>query len=247
MTRRILRASVTALSSLIVALATTSAEGQAASPAPPDNPFADPPTASARTASEPAAEPTAMASAPRATNGAVEPTASTERARSVAVEPTASTQRARNVGDVAAPADDRGLVQLTATTPRVEPPPPPSEAFGALDDVLAGDGADPLAGMEPAAMEPAVEVEGAPSRAETAEALARVTPDLRACAREQSGRVVELRIVFAPNGRVTTATVTTQSVTLSPAQRSCVARAARRARIAAFERARFEIRYPVRF
>ncbi|HEY8430115.1 MAG TPA: hypothetical protein VIL20_17155 [Sandaracinaceae bacterium] len=138
------------------------------------------------------------------------------------------------------------LVELSAAASRVESP-PPSDAFGALDEVLAADRADPIAGVEPAARDADAELAGAPSRAETAAAIERIAPIVRACAANQAGRVVELRIVFASSGHVTTATVASDGVRLTPSQRSCVARAVRRARVPAFERARFEVTYPMRF
>lgn len=141
-------------------------------------------------------------------------------------------------------ADDRPLDELARVATQVAAPPPPHEAMRDLDDVLSGNASDPIAGVDDAPT-PADRV-GVPTRAETAAAIERVTPELRACASDRASGVVELRIVFLSNGRVTTAHVQNRSARLSPRERSCIARAARRAQIASFERARFEVTYPIR-
>lgn len=146
----------------------------------------------------------------------------------------------------AAPEDARPLEQLAALA-LAEPPPPPSEAIRALDELFAERGDDdPIGGVE-VPPDPPSEHLDVPSRAETAAAIARVTPSVRACAADQAGTVVELRFVFASTGRVTTAHVESRSTRLTPQQRSCIARAARRAEVASFARPRFEVTYAIRF
>lgn len=109
----------------------------------------------------------------------------------------------------------------------------------ALDAALAGRAAPP----EP---EAAAERTGAPSRAEVMEAIAYVAPYIRQCVERQTGRVVHVRTTFAPSGRVSSAIVDVSSAHISPAERSCMARAARHARTPAFENERFDVSYPVR-
>ncbi len=227
------------------------ARGQDAPPVPPENPYAHRPVTGAATSAPPArdgradaarseerpveesaraeteSEPPPPAPA-RRTDGAARgegpPAAEPARVAAAASAPPARERRA----DDAVRDEERPIEELAhVATESAPPPPPPTDAFGALDEVLAGDSTDPIAGVEAAASDPATVLAGGPSREETAAAMERVTPRVRACATDQAGRVVQLRVVFAASGHVTTAVVVTASAPLSPRQRSCVARAAR--------------------
>ncbi len=144
------------------------------------------------------------------------------------------------------PGPDDQILELVSAATRAQPPSPPiSHAMSELDEVLSGNASDPIEGTEHFVQIPAADA-GLPSRAETAAAIERVMPWVRACVADRAHGLIELRIVFVSNGRVTTAYVEPRSARLSPRQCSCIARAARRAQVERFERRRFEVTYPIR-
>lgn len=81
-----------------------------------------------------------------------------------------------------------------------------------------------------------------PSRADVRSALAAVQGPVRACAGGRSG-TADIRFVFAPSGHVTTATVTSQPFAGTPAG-SCMARAARAARVPPFSSGSLAVNFP---
>jgi hypothetical protein len=83
-----------------------------------------------------------------------------------------------------------------------------------------------------------------PSRTEVAAALRRVVPAVRRCAPDLSGQRIELDFHFAPNGRANSVLV--RSTAPTPAQRTCMARAARQARIPPFSNPELTVRFPLR-
>ena len=140
------------------------------------------------------------------------------------------------------PADMAALAERAAAEP---PPPTDDQAIAALDAVLADDSADPISGV-PDRPDASAEAPAGPTRDEVMAAMAAVTPALRACAEGQEGRVVNVRAVFRSNGRIATTNVESSSSHVSPSARSCMARAARAARVPSFELERFEVTFPVR-
>jgi hypothetical protein len=200
----------------------------APAPVPAHAPAASP---GAEAPSAPAAE-VATSAPPQA--GSAPPPVSAESPDAPAAEP----------GPV--PPEERPLVDLAASAAaRAEPPPAPSDAMRELDDVLSGEAGDPLATMEPIET-PSPPSTESPSPEETTRAIERVMPSVRACVGDDASGVVVLRIVFLSSGRATTVLVQTQSAHLSHAQRACIARAARRAQVSAFQRSHFAASYPVR-
>lgn len=81
-----------------------------------------------------------------------------------------------------------------------------------------------------------------PDRADVHAALRAVQGPVRACAAGQVG-TASIRFVFAPNGAVTTATVTSPPFSGTPAG-SCMARAARAARVPPFSRTSLAVTFP---
>lgn len=90
--------------------------------------------------------------------------------------------------------------------------------------------------------EPAVELPEVPERAQVEAAVNAIVPELRTCGENLD--LVSLELNFAPNGRATSVVVDARH--LSPTQRSCLARAARAARVPPFGAPRLTVRYPVR-
>ena len=81
-----------------------------------------------------------------------------------------------------------------------------------------------------------------PTRGDVDAAVDRIMPALRACG--QGMDLITLELHFASSGRATTAT--THARHLTPEQRSCVARAARTARVPPFSAPHLSVHYPVR-
>ena len=81
-----------------------------------------------------------------------------------------------------------------------------------------------------------------PTREDVDAAVDRIMPALRACG--QGMDLITLELHFASSGRATTAT--THARHLTPEQRSCVARAARTARVPPFSAPHLSVHYPVR-
>jgi hypothetical protein len=111
-----------------------------------------------------------------------------------------------------------------------------------LMDRAAGNAQDELLARRPVETAADSTLPARPSRRDVDTAMHAVLPALRACAPGMDLVTVELH--FAPTGRATTARVEGQH--LSPAQRSCIARAARAAQVPAFGGQRLSVRYPVR-
>lgn len=132
-------------------------------------------------------------------------------------------------------------LETLAEAALVPAPPPTEDTIRQLDDVLEA-GEDPIAAIE----EPEPEPADVPSRAQTAAAIEAVTADVRECAAGQRSATVQLRFVFLSNGRVTTAYVDPETARLTPRERTCMARIARRAQLPSFARRRFEVTYSVR-
>lgn len=84
-----------------------------------------------------------------------------------------------------------------------------------------------------------------PSRRRVMAALRRVQPRMRRCvAPTRQGHVASVRFHFAPTGRVTMAL--TDAPHLLANERTCLSRAARRARLPRFRQRRFVVDYPFR-
>jgi hypothetical protein len=84
-----------------------------------------------------------------------------------------------------------------------------------------------------------------PSRDAVEAAIASVSERMRECAPEYAHHVADVRFSFASSGRVTSALVPSDFA--GPQQRSCVARAARAARVPPFSAERLDVTYPVQF
>lgn len=82
-----------------------------------------------------------------------------------------------------------------------------------------------------------------PSREDVAAAMSAVAPAVSACGQGTAG-TAQVRVVFVPNGRATTATVMSQPF-VGTVTGSCIALAARQARVPAFTSASaFSVVYP---
>ncbi|MFK7986103.1 MAG: hypothetical protein AB8I08_08730 [Sandaracinaceae bacterium] len=82
-----------------------------------------------------------------------------------------------------------------------------------------------------------------PSRAQVEAAIQSVTPAIRQCAPDLGGHRAQIRFRFVSSGRATMAVVETTAA--SGPQRSCMARAARAARVAPFTDAQLMVTYPL--
>jgi hypothetical protein len=121
---------------------------------------------------------------------------------------------------------------------------PPSPSLGRFTGGGAGSGGEPRAdeaadSWVARAVMPNLPAQ--PGRGEVLSSLQAVEPAVRACAVERHG-VATVRIVVAPSGRVTVATVLGEFAGTPTG--SCVARAVRGARFPPFSGERFEITYP---
>lgn len=157
---------------------------------------------------------------------------------------------------------ERGSERRVAPTRAPRPPvarrePPPEPAVAAPPSVDAAEEEEQVeeveevqvveeaSSEEPAAeeaSEPVAELPELPARADVDAAVHAVMPALRACG--QGLDLVNIELHFAPTGRATTANIDARHLT--PAQRSCLARAARGARVPPFSAPRLTVRYPVR-
>jgi hypothetical protein len=214
----------------------------------PSGPAASPPSSPTQAAEAAIAPPAESAAPPPSAD---RPDTTGSRTAEVATAPPAEHEGPPASGASEAPEsgarqpeEEQPLVALASAATRAEPPPAPSDALRALDDVLSGEPGDPLATIEPSES-PAASVE-TPSREETRRAIERVLPSVRACVGDDAGGVVVLRLVFASSGRATAVLVQSQSARLTHAQRACIVRAARRAEVSAFQRPHFASSYPVR-
>ena len=231
--------------------------------ATPENPFAPGPIESAH--AERAAEPAANAALPTPPREMIETAAVTSVAPAPrrAAEPVASpaptappapsTSASAELESDDSPADsgmfDSEPLDMDALAERAAAQPVPASddrGIAALDAVLSDETADPISGVTQDEPAPEATDDGGPSREQVQDAIAEVVPGIRACVDGQRGRVVQVRGVFASSGRVRATTVDAQTAHFTPAQRSCMARAARDARLPAFERETFEVTFPVR-
>jgi hypothetical protein len=197
------------------------------------------------------AEAPASSSTPRTSTPLVAPATRTVAAAPRVTQPRAagSSPRApvhprlapRTIPSAGAPASP-------AAVPR--PAPPPQTVRSGLDDLIARAAARAPA-HRTAAPPPPPAPQGAaatglpsrPSRNDVTAAMAAVAPAVRACAGAESG-IAQVRIVFAATGRVTTAAVTLRPFAGTSAG-SCIARAARQARVPPFASASpFSVAYP---
>jgi hypothetical protein len=103
-------------------------------------------------------------------------------------------------------------------------------------------GSEETAGLETAASEPDPALPERPTREDVDAAVDGVMPALRACG--QGLDLITLELLFVSSGRATTAS--TDARHLTPEQRSCLARAARGARVPPFSAPHLSVRYPVR-
>lgn len=225
---------VSAAPPALSAAPTMSAAPPAESPAPAAS--AEPPTsAEVASAAPPAASP--------ATVSAEDATSSPAAELASAAPPESPPVSAPTPGALP---EERPLIELASAATLAEPPPAPnSDAMRALDDVLSGgEPGDPLATIAPSES-PAPSVE-TPSPEETSRAIERVLPSVRACVGDDASGVVVLRLEFVSSGRASAVLVQSQSAHLTHRERSCIARAARRAQVSAFQRSHFALSYPVR-
>lgn len=124
-----------------------------------------------------------------------------------------------------------------------EPAPRGERSIEALIAETLGEQEQPQARMRPTRTPPPSRPE-VPTRAQVTRAMDGVSGAVSACGEGAHG-LVPVSIVFAgDSGRVASARVDGGS--LAPAARSCVARAVRGARLPAFGRDRFTVRYPFR-
>lgn len=133
------------------------------------------------------------------------------------------------------PARDARPVARPATTPRATPEATPATTPQATPEA-------PAVATAPA---PARTLPAQPSRDAVEAAIASVSEPMRECAPGYAHQVAMVRFSFASNGRVTSAVVPPDFA--GPQQRSCVARAARAARVPPFSAERLDVSYPVTF
>lgn len=84
-----------------------------------------------------------------------------------------------------------------------------------------------------------------PARRDVVAAIQAIQAQLRECAPAHRGHVASIRFTFVSDGRATSALVPQEFA--GPAERSCVARTARGARVPPFSDARLVVTYPVQF
>lgn len=130
--------------------------------------------------------------------------------------------------------------------------PSPAPAPGAETEIRLAQTASEVTASpgEAGAADPTAEASAAPpaplpeqpTRAHVDAAVRAILPALRTCG--QGMDLVTLELHFASNGHATTGQVEARH--LSPTQRSCIARAARAARVPPFTAPHLSVRYPVR-
>jgi hypothetical protein len=143
--------------------------------------------------------------------------------------------------EVTLEAESEALGQAAPSLPAVEVTEPASEAppdEEALMEAAARD-TDPAARAEEPIPE---ELPEQPTRISVQQALSGVSRAVQACAPGAGQATIAVR--FANSGRVAEAIV--ESPRASPAQRSCMARAARAARVPAFRQEALSVHFPVR-
>lgn len=117
-----------------------------------------------------------------------------------------------------------------------------SAAAAAATQEAASQAAEPAAEAGEATEASAASLPERPTRDDVDAAVDGVMPALRACG--EGLDLITLELHFVSSGRATTATADARHLT--PEQRSCVARAARGARVPPFSAAHLSVRYPVR-
>ncbi|MGE0788040.1 MAG: hypothetical protein AB7S26_20375 [Sandaracinaceae bacterium] len=133
--------------------------------------------------------------------------------------------------------------RVARTEPAVAPRPRPAPVEDDEDEDEPAPVATPAPRPRPVA---SGDLPALPSRDDVAAAIQSIRSDLLACAPDSRGHVANIRFTFASSGRATSALVPTD-FNAAPAARSCVATAARRARVPAFSEPRLVVTYPVQF
>lgn len=184
--------------------------------------------------------------APRAATEHVAPSAPTHvRAHAEAAPPSARTHAVAEHVAPSAPTRVRGRAEAGASAPARQSARRPAQAAPITRrarPVAAAPEAASTAAAEPASAAPSqrADLPEQPSRADVEGAITGVLPSLRECA---SGLgVVQIELHFAPSGRTTVARADSSRAT--PEQRSCMARAARAARVPPFSGPHLTVRYP---
>lgn len=167
------------------------------------------------------------------------PVALTEPPAPAAIEPARVVER-RSAGRRRRASVRRAPERAPSRDAVADPAPRPEAPSGA--PAPAAIEPEPAATAPEPAAEPSPALPEHPSRADVDAAVERVLPGLRACG--QGMDLVTIELHFASSGRATTATIHARHLT--PVQRSCLARAARGARVPAFSASHLSVRYPVR-